>query len=122
MEVVPERIRSMIEGTPFDLGDGQVARLTCSIGFTTDPVLGASPHVLTLEQAVTLADGALYIAKKKAGRNAWVGLLGSPNTTADGISRALRADPDRIIQEGHFEIRASRELSTAPATGTSLLG
>jgi hypothetical protein len=121
IEAVPERIRSLIAGTPFDLGQGEVARLSCSIGFTTNPVVGATPHILTLEQVVTLADGALYIAKKKAGRNAWVGLLGSPATTAEGIHRALRADPDRIIQEGHFEIRSSRDLS-APAGDTRATG
>lgn len=110
IEVVPERIRAMVEKTAFDLGDGQVAHLTCSIGFTTDPVLGTSPHILTLEQAVTLADGALYMAKKKAGRNAWVGLLGSEKTTSEALLRSLQGEPDWIIQEGHLDVRASKQL------------
>jgi diguanylate cyclase (GGDEF)-like protein len=117
IEVVPERIRAMIEKTPFDLGDGQVAHLTCSIGFTTDPVLGPSPHILTLEQVVSLADGALYIAKKKAGRNAWVGLLGSENTTSEALLRSLRGEPDWIIEGGHLEVRASKKLGSVDAQG-----
>jgi len=112
IEVVPERIRGMVEKTVFDVGDGQVAHLTCSIGFTTDPVLGTTPHLLTLEQVVTLADGALYIAKKKAGRNAWVGLMGSEKTTREALLRSLQAEPDRIIQEGHLEVRASKALGS----------
>ncbi len=110
LEAVPERIRALIEETAFDLGDGQVAHLTCSIGFTTNPVFGRSPHILTLEQVVALADGALYIAKKRAGRNAWVGLLGSEKTTLEALLRSLRVDPDQIIQEGRLEVRASKEL------------
>jgi diguanylate cyclase (GGDEF)-like protein len=113
IEAVPERIRAMIEKASFELGDGQVARLTCSIGFTTDPVLGASPHILTLEQVVTLADAALYIAKKNAGRNAWVGLLGSEKTTLEALLRSLQAEPYRIIQEGGLVVRASKELVAA---------
>lgn len=111
IEVVPERIRSMIERASFDLGDGQVAHLTCSIGFTTYPVHGTPAHVLGLEQVVALADGALYIAKKKAGRNAWVGLLGTENTTSEALLRSIQAEPDRILQEGNLEVRASRDLT-----------
>jgi diguanylate cyclase (GGDEF)-like protein len=43
VEVVPERIRAMIENTAFDLGEGQVAHLTCSIGFTTYPSAARRP-------------------------------------------------------------------------------
>lgn len=117
VEVVPERIRAMIENTAFDLGEGQVAHLTCSIGFTTYPVRGTSSHTLTLEQVVSLADGALYIAKKRAGRNAWVGLLGSEKTTAEALLRSLQAEPDQIIQEAHLEVRASKELESADTPG-----
>lgn len=66
---------------------------------------------------MSLADGALYIAKKRAGRNAWVGLLGSEKTTAEAVLRSLQAEPDQIIQEAHLEVRASKELESADTPG-----
>jgi diguanylate cyclase (GGDEF)-like protein len=116
IEVVSERIRAMVEDTAFDVGDGQVAHLTCSIGFTTNPVLGASPHLLTLDQVVVLADRALYIAKK-AGRNAWVGLMGRPETTREMVLGTLHAEPDQIVQDRCLELRASRQLGRIEASG-----
>src|SRR5262249_9709784 len=111
--VLPERIRTMIESAAFEVGDGQVAQLTCSIGFTTIPILGGSAHSVNLEQAVALADAALYMAKKEHGRNAWVGLLGSAATTAEGLHRCLRNPDDAMLAE-QLEVRASTEKRPAP--------
>jgi diguanylate cyclase (GGDEF)-like protein len=105
LEVLPERIRSMVEQAVFDLGNGQVAHLTCSIGFTCYPFRNAEVHQITPEQVVGLADEALYVAKK--GRNAWVGLLDTERTSAEDVREVTRVDPERLVQEGKLEMRVS---------------
>ena len=53
-----------------------------------------------------LADRALYTAKK-SGRNAWVGLLGTPSTSVDGVLETLQSDADADAGDGVFEVRRS---------------
>jgi hypothetical protein len=120
VEVVPERVRTMIEQSSFDLGDGQVAHMTCSIGFTCYP--SSSPRLLDLsiEQIVGVADAALYAAKK-AGRNAWVGLLGRDQTTSHNVVRSLQNDPEHLVESGHFDVlRSSAELSMLLASRSTV--
>lgn len=112
VEVVAERVRSMIEDMAFDLGDGQVAHLTCSIGFTCYPASTATLLELSLEQVVGLADKALYAAKK-AGRNAWVGLLGTKGMSVDELLRSLQDDPDTLLRSGEFSVLRSTDPRVA---------
>ena len=96
----------------FRFGDGQVAHITCSIGFTCYPAGSAEMLGLSLEQVVSLADKALYSAKK-AGRNAWVGLLGTSSTSIESVLETLQTDPDTAPQEGVFEVRRSADRAVA---------
>ncbi len=112
VEVVAERVRSMIEGMAFDLGDGQVAHITCSIGFTCYPASTPTLLGLSLEQVVSLADKALYAAKK-AGRNAWVGLLGTEGMSVDQVLRSLQDEPDTLLRSGDFEVMRSTDHRVA---------
>jgi diguanylate cyclase (GGDEF)-like protein len=112
VEVVAERVRAMIEGMAFDLGDGQVAHITCSIGFTCYPASAATLLGLSLEQVVSLADKALYAAKK-AGRNAWVGLLGTEGMSVDQVIRSLQDDADALLRGGDFEVLRSTDQRVA---------
>jgi diguanylate cyclase (GGDEF)-like protein len=73
-EQLAERIRSSISNMNFKLGDGQIVRTTCSIGFAAYPLFRAQTSESSLDQIISLADGLMYEAKKK--RNAWVGMLG----------------------------------------------
>ncbi|CAM2064716.1 Diguanylate cyclase [Sulfidibacter corallicola] len=73
MAVLAERLRGAVEHHDFNLGNGQVIRRTCSIGFASFPFLVSCPEIFSWEQVVSLADKALYIAKKSQ-RNAWVGV------------------------------------------------
>ncbi|MEL7186912.1 MAG: two-component regulator propeller domain-containing protein [Pseudomonadota bacterium] len=75
-EWLAERIRSSIASSNFQLGDGQIVRTTCSIGFAAYPLFRAGTDDSSLDQIISLADGLMYEAKKR--RNAWVGMLG-PN-------------------------------------------
>jgi diguanylate cyclase (GGDEF)-like protein len=104
-EVVPERIRAMIEQTPFDLGDGQVAHITCSIGFTAYPSSLKGGERFSLDQVVGLADQALYAAKR-SGRNAWVGLLTTPKTDMLRLSQVVQSDYDALLATG-LDVRRS---------------
>ncbi len=76
-EALAERIRSTIESHHFAIGDGQVARTTCSIGFVGYPLFKAKADESSLDHMINLADGLMYEAKKQ--RNAWVGMHGPDN-------------------------------------------
>lgn len=112
VDALPERIRSLIERSHFDLGDGQVAHLTCSIGFTCYPAGLGDLERLSLEQVVNLADRALYAAKK-AGRNAWVGLIGTPSTDIAEVERWMRGEPDSVVRADIFDVRRSDDNATS---------
>jgi diguanylate cyclase (GGDEF)-like protein len=60
---VAERIRRVVEETPFDAGRGEVMRLTCSLGHATFPRHGSDRGTL-----LDAADKAMYRAKS-LGRN-----------------------------------------------------
>ena len=79
--LLAERLRRAVEEHAFDIGDGGVLRLTCSIGFAAHPLCPSEPERGGWEPSLALADDALYAAKR-AGRNAWVGLLEVPPSAA----------------------------------------
>jgi diguanylate cyclase (GGDEF)-like protein len=106
IQSIPERICSMIEEAYFDLGDGQVGRLTCSIGFTCYPGGLRDLEWPSLELLVTLSDRALYLAKK-SGRNRWVGLIGMPSTDPAQLIPLLHEDPEKLVESGCLEVRKS---------------
>ena len=62
-QYVAERIRQVVEATPFEARRGEVMRLTCSVGFATFPAHGADRATL-----LDAADKAMYRAKSE-GRN-----------------------------------------------------
>jgi diguanylate cyclase (GGDEF)-like protein len=108
LEVLPERIRSLVEQTTFELGDGRVAHLTCSVGFTCYPTLTHENLLsLSLEHVIGLADSALYMAKK-SGRNAWVGLLATEVTSAEDVLESIHRDAQQVAERGRMEILSSR--------------
>ena len=78
-EALAERIRTKIAERNFVLGDGQIVRTTCSIGFAAYPLFRAKKDDSSLDQILTLADNLMYEAKRR--RNAWAGML-SPSAAA----------------------------------------
>jgi len=107
-EVLAERIRSTIEEHVFELGDGQVSRLTCSVGFACFPFVREDPDAVEWEQTLALADAALYTAKETA-KNAWVGYLSSPTATlvSAELAAAIREDPSQLKDMSAIEVRSS---------------
>ena len=79
-EWLAERIRNSIANSSFKLGDGQIVRTTCSIGYAAYPLFRSGCDDSSLDQIISLADGLMYEAKKH--RNAWVGMLGPNDVVA----------------------------------------
>lgn len=110
-EKYAERIRCELANHQYEVGEGRVARLSGSIGMTMIPFFPDSAEVLPWEQAINIADMAAYLAKEN-GRNAWVGLYGTPETTAAAnITERIKNDIENLVQEGM--IRVSSSLKTA---------
>lgn len=102
--VLAERIRSAVAKTIFRVGDGAVARTSCSIGFATMPFVAQSPQLLDWEQSMNFADAALYRAKLQ--RNTWFG-WGATAAAAGipGLMAAIEADAAGLEQRGLLDVR-----------------
>ncbi len=103
-----ERIRSGLSQRVFQIGDGQVARCTASIGYATFPFIKDQPELLQWEEVLGVADAAMYEAKQK--RNAWIGIEGIDwKGSGDEFYRAIKADPGELAKEGYIQAIESIE-------------
>jgi GGDEF domain-containing protein len=88
----------------FRVGEGQVARTSCSIGFAPAPFIPGTPVPLDWEQALSIADVALYEAKRD--RNSWVGWGGTEKAAElPSIPAALAGDSAALEAEGFLVVR-----------------
>ncbi len=102
-----ERIRSSLSQRVFSVGNGQVARITTSIGYASYPFIKDRPDLLTWEDVLGVADAAMYEAKQK--RNAWIGIEGVAwDDTGDALYQAIKSDPGTLADQG--AIRAIESL------------
>jgi diguanylate cyclase (GGDEF)-like protein len=104
--MVAERIRQTVEEHDFDVGDGKSVHLTCSIGFAFYPFLPHDPTAVSGDQVLILADRALYLAKT-SGRNAWVGMHGTPRTVGEDLIARINRDLEGIARDGELEVLSS---------------
>jgi diguanylate cyclase (GGDEF)-like protein len=104
-----ERIRKAVADRHFDLGDGLRLAHTCSLGFACYPFIPRQPHLLSWSQVVELADQGLYMAKR-AGRNAWVGLLGKQGGEAgEALFERLMHSAEQAAMEGQLQVLSSQQ-------------
>ncbi|HEY9063349.1 MAG TPA: diguanylate cyclase [Burkholderiaceae bacterium] len=95
-----ERVLRSIGATPVGIGAGAL-RVTASIGYARFPL---RPHdvSLTWEQAINLADMALYTAKNQ-GRNRAIGIAATIASDREAL-RAVEADFERAWYEGQVTL------------------
>ena len=99
-----ERLRTAVAGVALpDIDPGR--QLSVSIGFACHPFLPARQGPDDWEEALAVADRALYAAKR-GGRDGWVGLWGDAGCTASVDS--ILADPAHHIATGAVHARSSR--------------
>ena len=102
-----ERIRSSLSQRVFPVGNGQVARITSSIGYASYPFIKERPDLLSWEEVLGVADAAMYEAKQK--RNSWMGIEGIRwDDDSDALCAAIKNDPGSLAEDG--AIRAIESL------------
>ena len=75
-DVLAGRVMQSVGSDPFDLGNGQKVRRTCSVGWAPFPWYPDSTRTFAFTEVLKLADRAMYLAKQ-SGRNRSVGVLPS---------------------------------------------
>ena len=108
-----DRIRRAVEGHRFDLGDGDIVRLSCSIGFTFFPFMPTTPTPFSWEQVLDMADRALYRAKQ-AGRNQWIGVLGVPGSDPAVVMQRKDDDLGQLARAGIVELYTGADTPPSP--------
>ena len=94
-----ERVRSRVAKQLFRVGNGAVARSSCSIGFAASPFCPGHPGLLDWQQTLSLADLALYHAKRE--RNHWIGWQATAAAAElPSIPAALGADAAALERDG----------------------
>jgi diguanylate cyclase (GGDEF)-like protein len=103
VEMLAERVLRFIGERPV-LVQGQPVRVTVSIGYARFPL---PPNTLPVawEQAINLADMALYTAKNQ-GRNRAVGIVAAQAGTAPEM-RHIEGDFDRAWHEGRVTLKVA---------------
>ena len=99
-EQMAARVLRALGETPIQVGT-QALRVTASIGYARFPLPPYSAEV-PWEQAINLADMALYTAKNQ-GRNRAVGMVSSTASTREAL-RELEVDFDQAWREGRVTL------------------
>jgi len=107
-----EKLRMAVAAHPFAIGEANILRRTCSVGFAAWPFSRKHPHAVDFEHVVGLADAALYAAKH-GGRDAWVGVTLADDDDPIGAAEAFREDVNRSAASGLVIVERSRRAEVA---------
>ncbi|MEM1401906.1 MAG: diguanylate cyclase [Pseudomonadota bacterium] len=89
-----ERFRKNVEAHRFDIGPHKPLQKTCSIGICTFPFISGDVSAVSWERTISIADEALYMAKRE-GRNRWVALFETePKTEGEDVNRIPNVSND----------------------------
>lgn len=107
-----QRLLLALSGEAVPLAQGEALRVSASIGYAVFPL---APHHVQLspDQAINLADMALYLAKSQ-GRNRAVGIEHADAADAEGL-RALEGDFERAAIEGRVRLCVDLGVPTPAA-------
>ena len=100
---IGERIQSAVAAHPFDLGNGTLLPLTCSVGLSQYPLTGDNDAQLGWEAMIELADAALYYVKAN-GRNGWASFVPTEATNMEGLVPDVHADAQSMLDAGTLRI------------------
>ena len=79
--------------------------MTGSIGFAVYPFSPLKPDLVSWEQVAKIADQRTYIAKEN-GRNAWVGIYGTRETSR-GDAERISTELESLLAQRRVGIRTS---------------
>ncbi len=103
-EQLAGRLCAAVAADPFVLGGGEVIACSISVGFACLPFFPDQPAATSWSETVTVADAALYAAKR-AGRNGWVGLRAGEEGKPGALHEFLRAPG--AVAAGDLELSTS---------------
>jgi len=109
-EVLARRILEAVGSAPLTYGSGRTATVTCSVGWAPYPWRPQAPEAASFEQVLSLADRALYLAKRE-GRDRAVGVLPGPvevlSVPEDGLLETMEGSFVKLMRTVR---RGSREI------------
>lgn len=120
LTVVAERLRQAVARHRFELGQGRIGQLTCSLGLVEFPLIRDPEGILDWEQLMMLADRALYWVKRN-GRDGWAAYRPSSITQVDDMIAALHGPPERMAQHANLHLVHSRLRNEPGAPSSPLL-
>lgn len=106
LHYLAERVRASVEAYVFDLGNEQTLQRTCSIGIAAMPFIKGQYEAISWEQALNLADMALYLVKSSC-RNGWLSLFATDTTDAATFYQQSLKDLQGQIEQGQLAYETS---------------
>jgi len=98
-------VSEVIRTEPIPIDTNRSLDLTGSLGLAIYPFHESSPESLDWEDVLSVADAALYAAKK-SGRNQWVSLHATPTTPIENLKGLLAQGVRNLVAENMLAVQA----------------
>jgi diguanylate cyclase (GGDEF)-like protein len=113
--VLADRLRRAA-ARDFEFGEATRIHRTCSIGWCGFPLTPKNLEHPDWEGVITLADMAMYKAKK-SGKNTWAGIRATDGINAENILARIREDFDAMVEGGELTlVRPGETVEGNPET------